>query len=206
MTKQAATGSKAGELMTAEQIAAAEESGASDFELAQIFSLKQRAQEFAQAFDTLLSWRAQVVGTDLEAEYSALVDRGFSLEQTVQTVMAQIDAALGWVRNVIGLNGLQAVGALGLVWLIPLAAIAAALAAIGFWLNDYMKFAKRFAEQQRIARELEAQGIAPVEAQRQAAAAVSATAPGFLSAFASPLGMLALVGGGWLAWRWYRNR
>lgn len=207
MASRSEARAREGELMTAAQVQAAEEAGASEFELGQIFSLKERAAEFAAAFDALLSWEQQIAGTDLEPEYQRLVDRGFSLHDTVTEVMAQIDSALGWVRGVFGLEGLRATGTLGLVWFIPLAAIAAALAALSFWLNDYIKFSKRFTEQQRIARELEAQGVAPVEAQRQAAAAVAATAPsGFLAPLATPLGMLALVGGGWFVWRWWQSR
>jgi hypothetical protein len=187
--------------LTSAQLEAATAAGASDAELSQILNLKARAAEFQRAFDQLLSWGAAVEGTELEAEYSKLVGRGFSLRDQVQAATAAIDDALRWARGVFGLDGLQALAGLGIVWFIPLAAIGAAVAALGWWLADYAKFARKFAEQGRIAAELRAAGVDPIEAQRQAAAAVASTVPGWLAPLAGPLGLAALAAVGFLIWQ-----
>lgn len=203
------------DLLTDEQIAAAEAAGATDVELSHIVNLKRLAADFAQAFQNMLSWGNAVEGTELQADYDRLMDRGFSLRDQVASIMNTIDGMLstvaGWWRSLVshipGLGTMRPYDrALGFVWLLPVAAIGAAAVALGYWLNDYAKFAKRFAEAQRIAADLESQGVAPVEAQRQAAAAVAGTAPGFLSGLGGSLGLVALVGGGWLLYRWSQTR
>lgn len=204
-----------GKELTDEQIAAAEEAGATETELRHIFSLRARAAEFTTAFDNLLSWEDAVAGTELEAEYRDLVDRGFNLRERVQTLLNQIgsafDTVVGWFRTAIswlpGVDGLHALrsGTLGVVWFVPVAAIAVVLGVLGLWLSDYAKFSRRFAEQQRIARELESQGVAPIEAQRQAAAIVADTTPGFGAALAGPLGWVAAAGIGFVLWQAFQS-
>jgi hypothetical protein len=199
------------EVLTQEQIAAAEAAGASELELSSIFKLKQLAADFAQAFQNMLSWESAVAGTDLEAEYDRLMDRGFSLRDRVADLMNTIDSMIstvaGWWRKLVsyipGLGTMRPYesGTLGVVWFVPVAAIAAVVTALGFWLADYAKFAKRFSEAQRIAADLQAEGVSPIEAQRQAAAAVAGTAPGFLSNLSGPLGLVGLGLGGWLIYR-----
>lgn len=200
-----------GELITADEIAAAEEAGASEHELLSIFNLKQQSARFATAFSTLLSWGDSVEGTELEAEYNKLVDRGFGLKAKIDSLMAQVNSAIDWVKGLTkwipGLGNSGGVGTLvpyesgtlGLAWFIPVAAIAAVLGIVGFWLADYAKFARKFAEQQRISRELQAEGVNPIEANRQAAASVAGTTPGLLSFGGGPVPWLliaAAVGGG----------
>ena len=200
-----------GELITADELEAA---GADTFELSSILNFKQQAERFRVAFANLLAWEDQVRGTELEDEYDELAGRGFGLRDQIASVMQKLDAALRWLKGLIpGLDGLAA-GGLGILPLIPIAAIVAVLAVIGFWLADYAKFAKKFAEQQRIAAQLRAEGVAPVEANRQAAAAVADTTPGALAnvfgsggLFSSPwlIGAL-LVGGGFYFWSRNRSR
>lgn len=209
-----------GELITADEIAAAEEAGASKTELLQIFNLKEQAARFATAFSNLLSWGDSVEGTELEAEYNKLVERGFGLRDKIDKLMGQIDAAWSWLKGLtkyipglgnIGRGGVGTLvpyesGTLGLAWFIPVAAIGAVLAVVGYWMADYAKFARKFAEQQRIARELEADGVSPVEANRQAAASVAGTVPGLFGG-GGPVPWLliaAAIGGG--VWLYQRKR
>lgn len=204
------------EVLTQEQIAAAEAAGATELELSKILSLKRLAAQFAEAFQNLLTWGDAVEGTEFEAEYDKLMGRGLDLRDEVAALMNGIDSMIatvaGWWRKLIsyipGLGTMRPYDAeaFGVVWFIPVAAIGAAVTALGFWLADYAKFAKRFAEAQRIARDLQSQGVAPIEAQRQAAAAVAGTAPGFLSNLGGSLGLVALLGGGWLLYQWSQSR
>lgn len=191
--------------LTPEQVDAAAAAGASDWELSRILDLKSKAAEFQAAFNALLAAGPAVVGTELEAEHGALVERGARLRDQVQGALDAIDTALRWVRGTFGLEGARTLAGLGLVWFLPLAAITAAIAALGFWLADYAKFAKRFAEQQRIAAELESAGIDPVEANRQAAAAVSSAAPGLFTAFSGPVALIGLAVVGYLIARELRE-
>lgn len=198
--------------LTQEQIDAAEAAGATSLELSHILNFKRLAAQFADAFQQLGTWGAAVQGTELEGDYNDLMQRGFAVRDQVASIMNAIDSMVSkvssWFKTIVswvpGLGTMRPyeLQAMGLVWFIPVAAIVAAIAVLGYWLHDYAKFAKRFAEAQRIAEDLQSQGIAPVEAQRQAAAAVAGTAPGFLSNLGTPLSLIALVGGGWLLYRW----
>jgi hypothetical protein len=205
--------------LTQEQIAAAEAAGATEFELSQILSLKRLAAQFAEAFYNLLRWGDAVEGTDLEAEYAALVERGYGVRDKAAAVMNSIDSmvstVVGWFRKLASwLPGLDGLGTmrplyaptLGAVWFIPLAGIGVAIGALTFWLSDYAKFAKRFAEAQRIAADLRAEGVPPIEAERQAAAAVAGTAPGMFAGFGSGLSLVLLLGGGYVVYRLAQQR
>lgn len=175
--------------LTEEQIAAAEAAGASDREISAIAELKERASVFSQAWNHLQQIESAVRATELEDEYDTLMRRGRAIKETVQRAVAAIDDAIGWARGSLGLDNL---GNLGAYWFIPLAVISAASAALGWWIADYRKFARRFDEQQRIADRLKGEGVDPIEAERQAAAAVAGAAPGWLQPLAQPLGLIAL--------------
>lgn len=189
--------------LTEEQIAAAEDAGASDREINAIAELKERANVFSEAWEHLQSIESAVKETELEDEYNALMRRGRAIKETVQRAVSAIDDAIGWARGSLGLDNL---GNLGVYWFIPLAVISAATAALGWWIADYRKFAKRFDEQQRIADRLKGEGVDPIEAERQAAAAVAGAAPGWLQPLAQPLGLVALGTLGYLGYRIWRDQ
>lgn len=182
-----------------EQIAAAEAAGASSSEIEKIALLKERADLFERAMRKLEEWEPYVVETELEDEWRALLERGYTLRARLEYVFGKVDEAFRWAKGFVGLEGAR--GQLGAFWLIPVAIIAAAIAAIGWWLADYRKFAKKFEEQQRIAGELREQGVDPIEAERQAASAVAGTVPGWLAPLRGPLGLIALGVGGFVVWR-----
>lgn len=179
------------------QIIAARESGASDSDLSIIANLKERAREFEAARLELTRMGPAVARTndyDLMVEYGELVNRADSIKSKIATAMQAIDSSIRWARGTFGVSGMATLSSLGLVWFLPAAVIAAAIAVIGYWINDYMKFSQRFDQQARIASELQAQGMDPSEANRQAAAAVAATAPaGFFTGLGGNIAIWAAL-------------
>lgn len=190
-------------------IVAARQYGASSSDISLLATFKQRVAEFQAARGELQRIGAAIARTnDMEAwrEYGELVARSDAIEGKVTAALNAIDASLRAVRAAVGLDGLRALSALGIVWLIPVAVIAAALALLGYWLSDFMKFRERFGEQQRVAQELVAQGVDPIEAQRQASEIVAAAAPPpFGAAVVGLLKFALILGVGVWAWQRYRG-
>lgn len=191
-------------------VIAAQQYGASSSDVSMLANFKNRVGEFNAARRELQKIGAQIARTnDMDAwrQYGELVARADAIESKVGGALRAIDSALKSARAALGLEGMHALAGLGIVWVLPIAIIAAALAVLGYWLADYMKFAKRYAEQQRVAGELVAQGVAPAEAQRQAAAVVAAAAPsGFGESLGGVLKFAAILGVGLFVWHQYAKR
>jgi hypothetical protein len=189
-------------------ILAAQQYGASSSDISMLSTFKARVAEFMAARANLQSIGAAIARTnDMQAwkEYGELVARSESIQSKVTAAMNAIDASLRAVRAAVGLDGLRALSSLGIVWLIPVAIIAGALAVLGYWLSDYAKFAARYREQQRVASELVAQGVDPIEAQRQASQVVAAAAPkGFGEVAGGLLKFALIIGVGFYVWSRYR--
>lgn len=190
-------------------LAAAAEAGASHSDLDLIATLKSRVADFNAARDELQRMGAAVAhagNVELEREYGRLVGRAEQIQSQIDAALGAVDSALKWARAAIGLEGLRSLSAMGVAWFLPAAVLVGAIAVIGYFLTDYIKFAKRFNEQTRITQELVAAGIDPATAQRQAAETVAAAAPGFsFGGFSQPLmlGLLATLGV--LLWTRYRQ-
>ena len=168
----------------ATQIEAAVSAGATASDISLIQNLKDRAAEFETARLELVRLGPAVARTndyELLMEYGRLTARADSIKAKITAATKAIDNAISWGRATFGSEGMSSLSSLGLVWFLPAAVITAAVAVIGYWLSDYFKFARRFTEQNRIAVDLVAQGMAPAEAQRQAAEAVAATSPGMFA-------------------------
>lgn len=175
---------------------AARDAGASERDLSIIGNLKTRAAEFEAARQELVRMGPAIARTndyDLMVQYGELVNRADSIKSKINTAMSVIDRSIQMARAAFGSAGMSALSDLGVVWFLPVAVVTAATAVIGYWLTDYLKFSERFKQQARIASELEARGLDPVEAQRQAAEAVAATAPGWFSAFTGKTALWAGV-------------
>ena len=189
-------------------VVAATQYGASSSDISMLRTFKQRVAEFQAARGELQKIGAAIARTnDMQAwrEYGELVARSESIESKVTAALRAIDASLAAVRAAVGLDGLRALSALGIVWLIPVAIIAAALAVLGYWLADYAKFAARYREQQRVASELVAQGVDPIEAQRQASTVVAAAAPqGIGDALGGLFKFAAILAVGYFVWSRYK--
>jgi hypothetical protein len=191
------------------QLVAARQYGASASDIAMLADFKQRVAEFQAARRELQKIGAQIARTNdmaAWAEYGKLVERADSIERNVTAVTNAIDSALKSARAALGLEGVRALAGLGIVWVLPVAVIAGAVAIIGYWMADYLKFAKRYSEQQRIVAELVQQGVNPIEAQRQAAEVVAAAAPSMFGNVAGVLKFVAIVGVGFFVWQQYRRR
>lgn len=190
--------------LTPEQIAAAEAAGATEQELSYMEQLIERAAIFDRAYEHLQAIGPTVRDTELEDPWRKLMQRADDLRGRIEAARSAVADALSWVRGVFGLNGLSGARGLGIVWFVPVVAIGAIVAAIGYWLSDYYKFVRRFDEQRRLAAELEARGVDPIEANRQAAATVAGTIPGWLEPLRGPFGIIALAVGGFVVWRMLR--
>lgn len=192
------------EVLTQAQVQAAQDAGASPSDVSQLQRLKDRVAEFLSARQHLLEIGPAVARSDdeqLMAEYGELLERADFLESKISAATSAVDQVIRWGRGALGLDGVRELGQLGVVWFLPATVIAGAVALIGYWLADYAKFARKFREQQRIAEQLRQQGVDPAEAERQAAAAVAQTVPSWLAPLTTPLGLAALVVGGYLVWR-----
>lgn len=189
---------------------AARDSGAADADLSLIENLRQRAAEFEMYYQDLLGKGAAIARSGDNAmmqEYGDLIARAETIREKITAATSAIDKAIGWARGTFGSAGMNQLSSLGLVWFLPAAVITAAVAVIGYWVNDYVKFARRFAEQQRIAADLAARGMDPAEANRQAAAAVAETVPGWFGGSGTSKVLLwaALLGVGLMVYRSYRG-
>ena len=192
------------------QIVAAQQYGASKSDLSMLQTFKQRAAEFLGARADLQRLGAHIARTTNDEktllEYGALVDRAAFIEEKISQATRAIDASFTAVRRAIGLDGLRALSALGIVWLLPVAIVAGALAVLGYWLSDFAKFKARFSEQQRVAAELVSQGVAPIEANRQAAAIVASAEPQGLAATVGGALKFALIAvAGFYLWQTYKR-
>ena len=196
------------EVLDATKVEAARQAGASEQDLSMIGELVARAQDFEAARQELMRMGAAVARTGdnaLMQEYGDLVARADSIRSKIDAATQALDSAIAWARGTFGVSGMQTLAELG-AWFLPIAAITAATAVLGYWISDYVKFSRRFNEQQRIARELQAAGADPVTAQRQAAESVAATSPGVFAGFGgltAPVLLAALLIVGVLI---YRNR
>lgn len=189
-------------------IVAARQYGASSEDLSLLAKFKARVADFQAARRNLQKIGAQVARTnDMRAweEYGKLAARADAIESKVTAALNAIDSAFKAARAALGLEGVRTLAGLGIVWVLPVAVIAAAIAVIGYWMTDYLKFAERYSEQQRVAQELVAQGVDPVEAQRQAADIVAAAAPKGLGESLGGVLKIALVAGLGV-WLWQRFR
>ena len=190
-------------------IMAAREYGASSSDVSMLANFKSRVAEFQAARGELQKIGAAIARTnDMEAwrQYGELVARADSIESKVTAALRAIDSTLSAARAAIGLDGVRALAGLGFVWVLPIAIIAAALAVLGYWLSDYAKFAARYREQQRVASDLVAQGVDPIEAQRQASAVVAAAAPRtFGESLGGVLKFGAILAAGLYVWHLYRR-
>ena len=193
----------------ADYVASAKQLGASKADLTLLEQFRNRVETFQRSRAELQTIGAQIARTnDMAAwkEYGDLVARADAIEAKVTAALRAIDSAIAAGRAALGLDGMRALAGLGIVWFIPVAVIAAALAVLGYWLADYAKFRARYSEQQRIAGELVAQGVEPIEAQRQASAAVAAAAPSTFGEAAGTVIKVAAIGFGlYLFWRAYRS-
>lgn len=193
----------------AADVDAARAAGASESDLAAIVRLKQLAAQF-EAYRLELVRRGPAVAKtndyNLMVEYGRLVERADSIKAMVTKALAAIDSAFRAARSALGLGGLRAVSSLGFVWLIPVAIIAAAVAGLGYWISDYLKFARRFDEQQRIADELTAAGMSPIEANRQAAATVKDAAGGLFADVGKAAGVVGGLVAAYFFYQWWRSR
>lgn len=190
------------------QTRAAKAAGASEADLSLIQRFKSRARDFQLARDELQRMGAAVAKTndyDLLMEYSRLVDRGNTIAATIEKATRAIDDAIAFARGALGDLTHERLGSLGVVWLLPSAVLLGAIAVVGYWLADYMKFAKRFNEQARIAAELERQGMDPAQAQVEAGRAVGATAPTFFGQLGNAATLVAIAVVGFVLFRNWRG-
>jgi hypothetical protein len=189
----------------ADYVASAKQLGASKADLTLLEQFRNRVETFQRSRAELQTIGAQIARTnDMTAwkEYGELVARADSIETKVTAALRAIDSAIAQGRAALGLEGMRALAGLGIVWLIPAAVILAALGVLGYWLADYAKFRARYSEQQRVAGELVAQGVDPIEAQRQASAVVTAAAPSTLAGnVGSALKYALIIGVAFYAWQ-----
>ncbi|MCP4408108.1 MAG: hypothetical protein GY807_10185, partial [Gammaproteobacteria bacterium] len=99
--------------------------------------------EFTQVFTRLKALGPQINQLpDLKPEYQSLVERGNTIQTTIDRVTASINNVVHWFKNVFGMDGLSMAraGQLGALPLLPIAAISGAMALIGYWISDVYQF------------------------------------------------------------------
>lgn len=105
---------------------------------------KARIAEFKDLFARLVSVRNQVPA-ELRDEYQALVNRGTTIQNTIDTVTGGINKAVDWFKGAFGLDAVNLAkqGQLGFLPLLPVAAVTGVMGLIGYWVTDTMAFIKR---------------------------------------------------------------
>lgn len=168
--------------MADQQTQAAIEAGASDSDIALIRDLKRRAADFEAQRQELIALGPAIARSGdnaLMLEYGQLVARADSLKGKITTGLRLIDQAIAAVKNVIGISGMRTLGDLG-VWFLPAAGIAVIIAALGFWVNDWLKFKARARSQLQLQQQLIEGGTAPAAAAREAAQVYGTTGSNWL--------------------------
>lgn len=122
---------------------------------------KARIAEFRSLFARLQGARDQVPA-EMQEDYQGLVDRGTTIQGTIDTITSGINTAVNWFKGAFGLNAvnLSQRGQLGAIPLLPVAAIAGAMALIGYWITDTMQFIQRMEQFEQ----MRAQGVPAAEA------------------------------------------
>lgn len=122
---------------------------------------KARIAEFRSLFARLQGARDQVP-PEMQEDYQGLVDRGSTIQGTVDSITSGINTAVNWFKGAFGLNAvnLSKRGQLGAIPLLPVAAIAGAMALIGYWITDTMQFIQRMEQFEQ----MRAQGVPAAEA------------------------------------------
>lgn len=133
---------------------------------------KEKAREFSDALTAFIELGKDPIlsaNATLQAEYNALLERGFSIKDKVAGITNKIDAALKWVKDTFGeisIDEAQQLGAFPLLALVPIAAIAGALALITKWLSDIYLFNRRMTETKNLLEK----GVAPQQVESLIAA------------------------------------
>ncbi len=105
---------------------------------------KRRIAEFR---DLLARLRAvgDRVPAGMQGEYQDLLNRGNTIDGTIDALTGAIDKAVSWFKGAFGLNAVTMArnGELGAIPLLPVAAITGAMTLIGYWYTDTQMFIKR---------------------------------------------------------------
>jgi len=122
----------------------------------------------------------------LQSQYTSLVNRAQTIQNTITSVTQKIDQAASWLSNMVnGLGGLSQ--PLGVIQFLPIAIVAGAVTFITIWLTDVSEFWMRLSEFQRLQSE---ENLTP----QQAAEAIKTMSGGFNLDIFKPLAPMILLG------------
>lgn len=172
----------------------------------QIANFKQKAAQFQQAYNALMSSQAQAARDPrLKAEWQALANRGFSIRDKIQYITSKVDAAVNWFKSSFGDYDLtedaQELGFLPVVALIPIAAIAGVIAVINNYVSDVYLFNKKIAA----AEGLISKGVAPEDVAQIIKGSTPPPAAGIFGGMTNTLKWVAIGGAVLLIWQMTRK-
>lgn len=116
---------------------------------------KAKAQEFATAYNRLVSLRAQVEkNPQLKPEYDALMRRGDALRRAVEGVTGTVDKGWEWFTSAFGLDGIDyARSQAGQLGAIPVVLGAATIGGFIWFINSVYKFERKLANLKQLQSE-----------------------------------------------------
>jgi len=133
-----------------------------------IGKFRDKAQEFTQAYNKLLSVKGEASATRATAkEYNDLIARGKKIKSNVQSITSKIDGAWAWLKSNFGFDGIEEannmarINGLGVLPIIPIAVVGGSIALLGKWVSDAYIFMEKLKESKRLQME---KGLTPEQA------------------------------------------